>query len=193
MWTWGDSVQLDMIQIGQLLTLLMVAVALGMDAFSLGIGVGMNGLRLREVLKISSVIAIFHIIMPLIGLFMGRYLSSIIGSLANFTGGGLLVLLGIHMVWSGVRQDEEPVLDHRNGLGLLVFALSVSVDSLSVGLSFGLFPTDILLAVLLFGSVGGLMSALGLLLGRRLSESVGEYGEVFGGIILLVFGIKILL
>jgi putative Mn2+ efflux pump MntP len=67
------------------------------------------------------------------------------------------------------------------------------MDSFSVGVSLGMFYTDMLLAVLLFGVFGGAMSILGLLLGRRLSHWTGEYGEAIGGIILLVFGIKFLL
>ncbi len=50
---------------GQLFTLLIIALALGMDAFSLGVGIGMRGIRLRDIIKLSVVIAIFHIVMPL--------------------------------------------------------------------------------------------------------------------------------
>lgn len=62
--------------VGQLVTILIMAVALGLDAFSLGIGIGMKGIRLRDVLRISIVTALFHIIMPLIGMYMGKYVSS---------------------------------------------------------------------------------------------------------------------
>ena len=54
--------------LGQLVILIM-AVALGLDAFSLGIGIGMKGIRLRDVLRISLVTALFHVIMPLIGMY----------------------------------------------------------------------------------------------------------------------------
>ena len=49
------------IQIGQLMTIGIMAIALGLDAFSLGIGIGMKGIRLIDILKISIVIGIFHV------------------------------------------------------------------------------------------------------------------------------------
>ena len=36
------------------------------------------------------------------------------------------------------------------------------------------------------------MSVMGLLLGRRVGKWMGEYGEAFGGVILLMFGFKFL-
>ncbi|MNJ01608.1 manganese efflux pump MntP [compost metagenome] len=55
-----------------------------------------------------------------------------------------------------------------------------------------MFATDLILTVLLFGAFGGLMSISGLLLGRRVGEWVGSYGEAFGGFILLTFGLRFL-
>ncbi|MCD1260907.1 manganese efflux pump [Paenibacillus athensensis] len=178
---------------GQLLTILIMAVALGLDAFSLGIGMGMKGIRLLDILKISVVIALFHIVMPLIGMFTGHYVGSLLGNVASGAGGCLLILLGAHMVYSSLKGEEAASFDHRTIWGLLVFALSVSVDSFSVGVSLGMFASDIALTVLAFGAVGGLMSVAGLLVGRRVGSWVGEYGEAFGGLILLAFGIKFLL
>lgn len=177
---------------GQFATILIMAIALGMDAFSLGIGIGMNGVRLLEIIKIGVVIALFHILMPLMGMFMGNYVSSLLGDVAAVTGGCLLILLGMHMIYSSLKGEEVQSFDHRSFWGLLLFALSVSVDSMSVGVSLGLFATDLVLTVLLFGTIGGIMSMLGLLLGRRVSNWLGNYGEAFGGVILLAFGIRFL-
>jgi putative Mn2+ efflux pump MntP len=180
-------------QWGQFFTLFLMAFALGLDAFSLGIGIGMKGIRLLNILKISLVIAIFHVLMPLMGMFMGHYVSSLLGGVATAAGGLLLVLLGIHMIYSSVSGGLKQSIDLDSLWGLLLFALMVSVDSFSVGVSLGMFATDLLLTVLLFGTFGGLMSILGLLLGRRMRHWVGEYGEAFGGVILLIFGFKFLL
>lgn len=180
------------IEIGQTLTILIIAFALGMDAFSLGIGMGIRGIRLLDVLKISITVALFHVIMPLLGMFMGHYFSSLLGNIAILAGGGLLVLLGSHMIYSSIWGEDEASFDYRTTWGLLVFALSVSMDSFSVGISLGLFASDLIIAVLLFGMFGGIMSILGLLLGRKVSSWLGAYGEAVGGMILLMFGIKFL-
>ena len=182
---------ITLFQWGQFLTLLMVACALGMDAFSLGIGVGMVGMRFRDILKVSITIGLFHIGMPLLGIFIGIYLSEMIGDIAVLIGGGILMVLGLHMLWNGFFRSEEGSVMQTKGLGLFLFAFSVSLDALSVGFSCGLLDVNIFLAVCLFGIMGGLLAGCGLLLGRRVGSWLGEYSEVLGGIILLVFGIRL--
>lgn len=178
---------------GHLIAILLMAIALGMDAFSLGIGIGLKGVRLLDVLKLSSVIALFHILMPLGGMVTGQYVSSLLGGVATSAAGALLLLLGGHMVYSSLRGEQVESIDHRTGWGLIVFSLSVSIDSFSVGVSLGMFSGHLLLTVLMFGLFGGLMSVLGLLLGRKVGRSLGGYGEAFGGVILFAFGLLFLL
>jgi len=180
------------INLGEFITFLMIAVALGMDAFSLGIGIGMQGLSIGEITRVSFTIGIFHIIMPLVGVVIGHYLSSMIGDVATFIGGSLLVLLGVNMVLSSFWGEDKPVLNQIAGFGLLLLAFSVSIDALSIGFSLGLFSENLWFVVLLFGLMGGMMTALGLTIGTKIGHWLGEYGEIFGGIILLVFGIKFL-
>lgn len=180
------------IDTGQSITLLMMAIALGMDAFSLGIGIGLQKISIQQVIKISSTIGIFHVFMPLIGIITGHYLLTFIGEIARLVGGGLLILLGVNMLWSSILDDKEKTINHSTGIGLLLLAFSVSIDALSIGFSLGLFSANVWIAILLFGFMGAVMTALGLSLGNKLGHLIGDYGEAFGGIILLVFGIKFL-
>ncbi|MFF2092533.1 manganese efflux pump MntP family protein [Paenibacillus sp. NPDC058174] len=184
-----DCVNEAVLHAGQFATLLIMAVALGMDAFSLGIGIGLKGIRLRDILKLSSVIALFHIIMPLGGMFAGQFVSGLLGHVATTAAGILLVLLGGHMIYSSIKGEEVKSLDYRSVTGTFLFALSVSIDSFSVGVTLGMFQADLLLTILLFGFFGGLMSIMGLMLGRRVSRNLGGYGEAFGGAILFIFGV----
>lgn len=57
----------------QLIPLIIMAFALGMDAFSVSLGMGMIPLKLRQILYIGMTIGIFHIIMPFIGMVLGRF------------------------------------------------------------------------------------------------------------------------
>jgi manganese efflux pump family protein len=181
---------------GEVLTLLLMALALGMDAFSLGIGMGMLRLRWREISRISLTIGIFHVIMPLIGMGVGLFLAREIGDVTKWIGSLLLIGLGLHMIWNSLKgegdESEMRASNKTTGIGLLLFAMSVSIDSLSVGFSLGTFGANVVLAVTLFGICGALMAALGLAIGRRVSHLLGEYGEVIGGVVLVVFGIKFL-
>lgn len=177
---------------GQVLTVGIMAVALGFDAFSLGVGIGMRGIRLLHVLQMSLLIALFHVVMPLLGLFTGDYVGHLLGRVAGAAAGGLLVLLGGHMVVNSFRSGEDEGaagIDHRKLWGMLLISLSVSIDSFSVGVSLGMFVDHVTLTVLTFGAAGGLMAITGLLLGRRAGRKLGSFGEALGGAILLGFGL----
>ncbi|CCF14512.1 conserved hypothetical protein [Brevibacillus laterosporus GI-9] len=191
--TGGKSVDATVFLWGQFLTLLLISIALGMDAFSLGIGLGMVGLRLRKIVNISIMIGCFHVAMPLLGIAIGSYLSDIVGDIAIFIGGSILILLGVHMLWSVFFGENEESIVKTSGLGLILFAISVSLDALSVGFSLGLMTVNKWLAVSMFGIVGGMMSCAGLLLGRSVGGWMGEYSEIIGGVILLIFGLKFIL
>lgn len=177
---------------GHVLTIVLMAAALGMDAFSLGIGVGMRGIRLLDILRVSFVVGLFHMIMPLMGILTGTYVGVILGDIAIVMGGVLLVLLGAHMIYSSFRENHEHLMSYTTFWGLIVFALSVSLDSFSVGVTLGLFSSNFMLTIGLFGLFGGIMSIVGLWLGRSASNWLGIYSEAIGGLILLVFGIHFL-
>ncbi|WP_027408033.1 manganese efflux pump MntP family protein [Anoxybacteroides tepidamans] len=177
--------------VGELITLCMVAFALGMDAFSVGLGMGFFRLRLKQMFYIGFTIGIFHIVMPLLGIFVGRFLSERFGSIASYIGGALLLLLGLQMIIASFKQDSGPLISPV-GLGLIFFALSVSLDSFSVGLSLGIYGARTLLTIFLFGFFSMLLTWAGLLLGHRFQHWLGVYSEVLGGAILLVFGLKLM-
>lgn len=177
---------------GQILTIAIMALALGLDAFSLGVGIGMKGIRLLHVLQMSLMVAFFHVLMPLLGLVTGNYVGHLLGRVSGVAAGGLLVALGVHMVINSFRTADDAGMrgfDHRTLWGMLFISLSVSIDSFSVGVSLGVFVSHVLLTVLAFGACGGMMSISGLLLGRRVGRGMGEYGEAIGGAILLGFGL----
>ena len=92
---------------GEIITLMIMAIALGMDAFSIGLGMGMFRMRLRQIFTIGMTVGIFHIWMPLLGMIFGRFLSDRFGTFATYAGGILLVLLGIQMFISGFKGEEE--------------------------------------------------------------------------------------
>lgn len=178
---------------GQFLALLAIGFALGLDAFSLGIGIGLRGIRKLDILKLGLVVALFHMIMPLIGMAAGQAVSSLLGGVAAKAGGLLLLLLGGSMIYGSFRGGQQVTLDHRTAAGLLLFAFGVSIDSFSAGVSLGIFAADLLVTMLVFGFFGGAMSVAGLLLGRSVGRGLGEYGEACGGAILFAFGVMFLI
>jgi len=177
--------------LGEVITLILMAFALGMDAFSVGLGMGMFRLSLRQIFKIGIMIGIFHVWMPLVGMIAGRFLSDQFGAIASYLGGGLLILLGIQMIRSSFKEDEESLIAPV-GKGLLFFAFGVSLDSFSAGLTLGIYGAKTLLVLICFGAVATILTWAGLLLGRRVQGWLGQYSEALGGGILLAFGLKLL-
>lgn len=179
--------------IGEIFTLSIMAFALGLDAFSVGLGMGMINLRLRQIFKIGIMIGLFHVWMPLLGIIAGRFLSEKFGTFAGYAGGMLLLALGLQMIWSGIKRDVSSSIITPVGMGLYVFALSVSLDSFSVGLTLGIYKAKIAVVLMCFGIAATLLTWAGLLIGRKVQGWLGTYSEALGGSILFGFGLKLLL
>jgi putative Mn2+ efflux pump MntP len=184
-----------------LVTIIAIAFALGIDAFSLSICIGLSGIKRRQIYLVSGVVAIFHVIMPLIGLFLGQILGNIIGPIASSFGAIVLIFIGLHTIWKKIKEYRGSSPDSASGfdvlcithpVSLIAMAVSVSLDALTVGLGLGALKFDLTLTVIIMGIVAGLMTFSGLVFGKRLSYAVGEKAEWISGIILVAIGIKLL-
>ncbi len=185
-----------------------VATALGADAFSLALAIGLAGIRKSMMVRLSLVVAVFHVFMPLGGMILGQALGSILGHLANLIGALVLIGLGGRMLYKVYRpttqsfplREAREALLHKNlssnsslkGYGIYVLALSVSLDALSVGFSLGTIRADIFMTVMIIGVVAGLMTGMGLVLGRIMGTRLGDKAELLGGLALFLIGIKLL-
>ncbi len=189
------------------LTVLVIAVALGTDAFSLAIGIGMARISWRQVALIAGVISVFHIFMPLAGFYLGDLLGRRVGQLSTTIGALVLIIIGAQMIWEGLKPlvkvskistaratiiDPPSRLPTLQGTALLALATSVSLDALSVGFGLGTLRFNLFLTVLTMGIVAGLMTATGLFLGQRVGKLFGERAEAIGGLILVAIGVKLL-
>lgn len=180
--------------INQGLALCVMAIALGMDAFSVCVGMGMTVFRLRKAAWASMWIGLFHLFMPLLGMTLGQMLSGRFGEITEMAGGLLLLLIGFQMILSVAKHNQvRSDLAYSSDASLLLFAVSVSIDSFSVGLSMGLFGAKMLAAVFMFGITSMIMAWLGFYIGRKTGRYFGRYGEALGGIILFFLGLKLLL
>ncbi|MGI6065476.1 MAG: manganese efflux pump MntP family protein [Bacillota bacterium] len=189
-------------------TVMLVAVALGTDAFALAVGIGVAGITLNRILIASGVVCLFHIFMPLIGLGIGLALGKLVGEIATVIGAIVLILIGLNMLWE-VYKERKQVFSFSQAQkyvagkkkeskslesfwGLIMLAGSVSLDALSVGIGLGTLKAQIFVTVLVLGIVAGIMTATGFFLGRRLGGWLGEKAEIAGGLILAAVGVKLL-
>lgn len=177
--------------LGEIVALIFMATALGMDAFSISLGIGMQQLRLKKIAFVGIVIGLFHIVMPFIGIVLGKAISGQIGHLTTLAGGLLLVGIGAHILFSAFNHEVKKNIQ-LEGIGVYILAFTVSIDSFSVGLSLGLSGVKTALALLLFGGASCALAWIGMLIGRKVQGILGAYSEILGGSILCGLGLKLI-
>lgn len=190
----------------QLVIILLVAVVLGLDAFSLALGIGLKGISLKNSLKYAGVIALYHIIMPLIGLNIGMAAGHLLGIWAARLGAAALAYIGIELTLKGVKEirsrkisftearsliGDVPQADNK-WVSILFLGFLVSIDALTVGFGLGTLRMSIFLTCMIMGITAGLMTLLGFIGGRVTSRIAGGYAQIMGGMVLLALAAKML-
>ncbi|MBE3552395.1 MAG: manganese efflux pump [Kyrpidia tusciae] len=174
-------------------TLLLLAVALGLDAFSVGLGVGLTKPRPAEILRASAAVGVLHVAFPMAGLSFGMNLHYAMGDVAKWLGSAVLIVIGGNMIWHSMREKAEDWMRSGVSYGWLLYAVGVSLDSLTAGFGLGLFNVNPWGAAALFGVSGALLSAAGLAAGQRVGRWLGGYSEAVGGALLIAVGCHFLL
>jgi putative Mn2+ efflux pump MntP len=174
--------------------LLLIAVSLAMDAFAVstacGIQVGL--VKYGHVARLAVAFGLFQFLMPVIGWYIGSTFSSWILAVDHWVAFGLLLVIGVRMIWESFREDDAPTKDPTRGWNLLVLAVATSIDALAVGLSLSLLNTSIWYPAVVIGIVAAVLSAIGALFGCRLGHRFGEWAERAGGLVLIGIGVRIL-
>lgn len=177
------------------LTLIFLAIALGSDAFSVAVCIGMSGTTTRQRLRLSAAFGGFQFIMPIIGLTLGSIFGGFAGKLAGYIGGAILIVLGLIMVWRSLRKEFQcPLLIHESIVALISASVGVSLDALAVGAGFGLSVSHIpiVAASIVIGVIAFIMTIGGLEVGGRLGEIIHHRASLVGGGILTILGIAAL-
>jgi len=177
--------------------MILLAVALGMDAFSVALGVGFVAVGKRQTFRLCWHFGFFQFLMPLVGWQGARLLSPRIGALSAWLGAGLLFVIGIRMIWEGRRgQGEEgrrAGVDPTKGWSLVGLSLATSIDALGVGFGVGLVQEDLLKACVVIGFTAMGLTWLGMRLGKVLGRWTGPLAEIVGGCVLILLGIHLLI
>ncbi len=159
-----------------------------MDAFSLSMLYGTEGIKKKEKLILSIIVGIFHFVMPLIGLAIGTFITSKIIFKYDILEGIILSLISIEMLVSSFKEKEEKFLISIPGF--LLFGLSVSIDSLTVGIGLKAITDNYLLSSLIFSITSFIFTLLGVNLGNILNQKYGKISTILGGIMLLILGLS---
>jgi manganese efflux pump family protein len=177
------------------LELLLIAVALSMDACAVAVCVGAAGhaARKRNIARMSLSFGFFQFIMPVAGWFLGSRVQPLIANLDHWVAFGLLSFVGGRMIRSGYNSGEESSVGNpTRGVRLLALSIATSIDALAIGLSFSMLGMTVLYPSLFIGCVTCILSVAGMLFGNRLHARTGKIMEIIGGILLILIGIRIL-
>lgn len=174
--------------------MLLIGISLAMDAFAICLcqGLATKENKERLALKLGITFGVFQAIMPWIGYKVGNIFSDRVSTYGNILAFIILLLIGINMIKEGKDEDKCEVLIGIKAL--LGLGIATSIDALAVGLSFAMNGQDrILLSVGIIGVVTFIISMLGTNLGSRVGEVLGSKAHYFGGIVLILIGIKSLI
>jgi putative Mn2+ efflux pump MntP len=179
-----------------LVTIFLIALALSMDAFAVSIasGVAIKKLRIENALTIALWFGIFQAIMSLIGWLGGVKLRDYLSGADHWVVFGLLVVIGIKMIWEAFKID--PIEKSINPLDIrILFTLSMatSIDALAAGVSFALLGIPVITPVIIIGAVTFLTSFAGVWIGDKGGNLFGNKMEIAAGIILIAIGIRVLI
>ena len=135
----------------------------------------------------------FQILMPLIGFLLGVRFQSLITSIDHWIAFVLLVLIGANMVRESRENDEENVSDSFSFATMLPLAVATSIDALAVGVTFAFLQVNIIPAVCFIGATTFVLSCIGVKIGHVFGTKYKSRAELFGGVVLILMGCKILL
>jgi len=177
------------------LEILVIAVGLGLDAFSLSLVFGMcqKVCPLGAKLRLSLSFGVFQFGMPILGFFAGTTTLRYVASFDHLVAFLILLLVGAKMLWEGLRNGPEKNVDFSKGIALLLASLATSIDALAVGFSFAFLGNAIYVRALIIGVACALMSYIAVSLGHRFGRTFIPYPELIGGVAIIAVGIKILL
>jgi manganese efflux pump family protein len=178
-----------------LLTTILIAVGLAMDAFAVSIAKGMAISRQRRkfALLLGGFFGGFQMLMPAIGWLVGLSFKDMIMGVDHWIAFSLLAFIGAKMIYDSTKKDSNKKDESLRLHSILILAIATSIDALMVGLSFAFLNTSILEPILVIGLITFMLSVTGFFFGCGLGRVFGNKIKIVGGLILIAIGLKILL
>lgn len=177
------------------ITLLLLAIGLCFDTFAVSVS---SGLLRKEIVfwqavRIAFFLALFQAIMPLLGWAGGITIKVWIEPFDHWVALGILTILGVKMLIESRKKSEDKNINPLDIKVIISMALATSIDAFAVGISFAIIQVNMIMAVLVIGSVTFIASMLGILFGKKTGSHFGQKMEIIGGLILIGIGVKIVI
>lgn len=174
--------------------LFILAVGLSMDAFAVSVckGLSLGKIKPKHMCIAGAWFGGFQALMPLIGYFLGSFFADMIEKYDHWVAFVLLAIIGGNMIKESFDKDEK-VDSSMDVKSMLLLAIATSIDALAVGVTFAFLQVQIVPAVSFIGVITFIFSAVGVKIGSLFGTKYKSKAELFGGIVLVLIGIKILL
>ena len=177
--------------------LFIIAVGLSMDACAVSIckGLSVQKVTFKHAATCGGYFGAFQALMPVIGFVLGVQFRSLITGIDHWIALVLLGLIGVNMIREALSGEEEEVNCSFCFRAMLPLAIATSIDALAVGVTFAAMDigSKIVFAVIFIGVVTFLLSAIGVKIGNLFGMKFKSKAELFGGIVLVLMGLKIFL
>lgn len=178
-----------------MIEVLILAVALSMDAFAVSVGLGAkhNSKILPLGLMSAVYFGLFQGVMPLIGYIGGKGVLGWIESYAPWIAFLLLLLIGTKMLYESFSEGIEEDIAKITHRVMLILAIATSIDAMAAGFTLTILDVNPFIACIIIGITTFFFSWLGVLIGSRSGTWLESKAEFLGGVTLILIGIKVLL
>ena len=179
--------------------IILMAVALSMDAFAVAIckGLATEKVEWRHMLVVGAWFGGFQALMPFIGCLVGSAFMTYIQAVDHWIAFLLLAFIGGNMIVEALKKEEDECPDCSIAPRvMLTMAVATSIDALAagVGMSVSLDGIgQILFAVISIGVITFSLSAAGVKIGNVFGAKYKFVAELSGGTVLVLMGLKTLL
>lgn len=194
--------------------IVIIGVALAMDAFAVSVADGISEprMRMRKQFGIAFAFGGFQFLMPIVGYVCGSAFSFLVEKIAPYLSFALLAFLGGKMIFDyfaetlsrdrahSIKQPLSP--SGRGGLTagkLSAQAVATSIDALAVGVALlaqeqtGGLPAHFAICALVIGMVTFFISGIAVTLGKKAGGRITDEANLAGGLVLVGIGLKLLL
>ena len=181
-----------------ILEIWLLAVSLAIDCFTVSItsGIILHRIRWGIFLKMAFLFGLFQAAMPFLGWLGASRFNHLIETYDHWIAFALLAFLGIRMIREHFKDEEERSFDPTRMKVILTLAVATSIDALAVGISFAFtgFRTlsSLLYPLTAIGIDSFVISLAGSLIGVFFGKRFNLRVEIFGGLVLIGIGVKIL-
>ena len=180
----------------EIFTILIIALALAMDAFAVSIasGAAYRQLHIKHTLRLAIFFGGFQALMPLVGALAGLSVKNYIAEYSHWIAFIILSAIGCKMIYESFKITQaEKSNNPTNILVLLALSVATSIDALAIGITLSLVAASIVTAVFIIGLVTFALSYAGVMIGKKFGHIFESKIEALGGLVLIILGVKILL